>query len=497
MKKILIVPGNMFVSRNYFSSPLIENLKRISIKDNIKIIVAEVEGNPINEDSFNRLKIFFEENNNIQFVKLIKNPSTFLERLIWYLKNNFIHRSLTFRFNEMNNFITHKRFREITNTDIKKEDKKYLWSSDLWPKYLGFPFPKSRLIFSILFHLFSSIIFSKNKTIEKNFNDFKPDLLILGDIQSPVSFSYSRLAKKYNVKSVGNVRTWDHLTKNGPVVSNLNEYWVWNPVMREELTKFHKINDEKIYEVGSPQFDYYFYNDETVTKNFVEYFDIKNPEEEFSINDETSIIFFATNRPHRGIGEESIISHICENIALGIYKEKDITIILRSHPSDRTFNDRFDEFKKYPFVRLFNSPQLNKYNPEEFRNDMIKVNLLLKKSKLVICGQSTFAIDSSCTDTPIINISFEGEINVNEKLSVKNRYNVDHYQKLMSLNGTKLVDNFESLDKSIKEYLENPKLDNEGRQLISEKFAGFSDRSSSDRITDRILEILDGGNGRI
>ena len=55
MKKILIVPGNLFVSRNYFSSPLIENLKRISIKDEIKIIVAEVEGNPINDDSFERL----------------------------------------------------------------------------------------------------------------------------------------------------------------------------------------------------------------------------------------------------------------------------------------------------------------------------------------------------------------------------------------------------------------------------------------------------------
>ena len=86
---------------------------------------------------------------------------------------------------------------------------------------------------------------------------------------------------------------------------------------------------------------------------------------------------------------------------------------------------------------------------------------------------------------------------MNEKLSVKNRYNVDHYQKLMSLKGTKLVDNFESLDKSIKEYLGNPKLDNKGRELISKKFAGFSDRSSSDRITDRILEILNGGNGRI
>ena len=52
MKKILIVPGNLFVSRNYFSSPLIENLKRISIKDNLRIIVAEVEGNPIDDNTF-------------------------------------------------------------------------------------------------------------------------------------------------------------------------------------------------------------------------------------------------------------------------------------------------------------------------------------------------------------------------------------------------------------------------------------------------------------
>ena len=497
MKKILIVPGNLFVSRNYFSSPLIENLKRISIKDNIKIIVAEVEGNPIPNETFINLKKIFEEVHNIQFVNLVKNPSSIKERVLWRLKNNFLHRSLTFRFNEINNFITHKRFRDITSTQIKVEDEKYLWNSDLWPKYLGFPFPKSKLIFKIIYTFFCSIFLSKNKIIDQNFKKLKPDLLILGDIQSPVSFSYSRLARKYNVKSVGNVRTWDHLTKNGPVINNLDEYWVWNPVMREELTKFHKIKDNKIYEVGSPQFDYYFYNDEEVTQNFVEFFKIEKPEHEFSLNDDTSIIFFATNRPHRGIGEESIIHHICENIALGIYPRKDITIILRAHPSDSTFMERFDEFKKYPFVRLFNSPQLENYNPDDFRDDMIKVNLILKKTDLVICGQSTFAIDSSCTDTPVINISFEGAVNVNEKLSVKNRYNVDHYQRLMTLNGTKIVENFDSLDNSIKDYLQDPTLEQDGRKLIKDQFAGFAEKSSSDRITERIMGILNGGNGRI
>ena len=207
--------------------------------------------------------------------------------------------------------------------------------------------------------------------------------------------------------------------------------------------------------------------------------------------------FFATNRPHRGIGEESIIHHICENIALGAYPDKDITIILRSHPYDNTFVKRFEEFKKYPFVRLFSSPSLTDFIPSEFREDMIKVNLLLERAKLVLCGQSTFAIDSACTDTPVINISFEGDIKVDEKLSVKNRYNVDHYQKLLSFEGTKIADNFESLDEKIIEYLIDPTINNQGRNLISKNFAGFSEKPSSERISERILLNLNGGNGRI
>ena len=496
MKKVLIIPGNTFVSRNFFSSPFIENLKRLSIKDNVKIIVAETEGNPVRDETFNKLKKIFEEDLNIQFVKLADKPSSLLSRFIFRIKNNFLHKSLTYRFNEINNFITQKRYKDITKTKINEEDTKYLWRSDLWPTHLGFPFPKSRLIFNILYKLFSSIIFSSNKVIEHNLNNLKPDLVILGDIQSPVSFSYYKISKKNKIKVCGNVRTWDHLTKNGPVISNLDEYWVWNPIMKEELIKFHNINENKIFEVGSPQFDYYL-NNKIQNENLVEFYKIKDPKNEFSLNNDSSVIFFATNRPHRGIGEETIINHICENIALGAYPDKDITIILRSHPSDNTFESRFEEFKKYPFVRLFKSPEVINFNPFDFRDDMIKVNILLERTKLVICGQSTFAIDAACTDTPIINISFEGDIVVNEKLSVKNRYNVDHYQKLISYNGTKVVDNFDLLDEQIIKYLNNPKLDQKGRDLIKINFAGVSKKSSSDRILERILLDLDGGNGRI
>ncbi|GIS28402.1 MAG: hypothetical protein CM15mP129_05990 [Chloroflexota bacterium] len=47
--------------------------------------------------------------------------------------------------------------------------------------------------------------------------------------------------QKYKIKICGNVRTWDHLTKNGPVINGLDEYWVWNPIMKKELINFQKL----------------------------------------------------------------------------------------------------------------------------------------------------------------------------------------------------------------------------------------------------------------
>lgn len=490
MKKILIVPGNFFVSRNYFSSPLIEKLYQMSTKEKLVIYVAGIESNPVSKEDFLYLSEYFQENYNIILIHLIDKLESPIDRVIWFLKNNYLQRSITYRFNEINKFVTHQRFKNITNIYKKMTNSEYLWKTDIWPRYLGFPFPRSKFILNLILKFLSLKNFFNNPHILKNLKSISPNLIILGDIQSPISFAYTNASKKLKIRVVGNVRTWDHLTKNGPVVPNLDEYWVWNNIMREELNKFHKVRQEKIYEVGSPQFDYYSYKSNKEINNLTEYYNIINPLKKFKISSDSIVILFATNRPHRGIGEESIIEHICENIALGTYSKKTISIILRSHPHDDTFKKRFNKFKNYPFVKLMESPELSNYSPEEFREDMINVSILLQRSNLVLCGQSTFAIDASCTDTPIINIAFEGELNIEENLSVNNRYNVDHYQKLLSMDGTMLVQDFKSLDISIEKYLDNPSFKAAGRKKIKINFAGINDKSSSDLISERISELL-------
>lgn len=498
MKKILIVPGNLFVSRNYFSSPLIEKLFQMSIKERLTIYIAGLEGNPVSENLLEKLTPFFEDNYNIKLIPLMKKLVSPKERLLWFLKNNYLHRASIYRFNEINNFETHQRFKKITKTYAKRKDD-HLWRSDIWPSYLGFPFPKSKFLLKILKKLLNSKYTSSNSIIEGYFKDIKPDLLIIGDIQAPISFNYTAVARKNRVKVAGNVRTWDHLTKNGPVVENLDEYWVWNKVMKEELKLLHGIPYKNIFEVGSPQFDYYSFKKEQEIDDLINYYQIQNPLNFLNILSNTKVIFFATNRPHRGIGEESIVEHICENIALGNYLKEKIYLILRSHPYDETFKSRFKQFSDYPFVNLLDSPNLSRFNPKEFRKDMIRVSILLRESSLVICGQSTFVIDASCANVPIINIAFDGKEEINETLSVKNRYNVDHYQKLLSMNGTTVVADFDLLDKSIIEYLLNPEIKSDGRKMIQNNFAGVTSKQSSDKILDRILDLLKagyGGNGR-
>ena len=89
MKKILIVPGNLFVSRNYFSSPLIEKLFQMSVKERLTIYIAGLEGNPVSKNLLEKLTPFFEDNYNIKLFPLMKQLVSPKERLLWFLKNNY------------------------------------------------------------------------------------------------------------------------------------------------------------------------------------------------------------------------------------------------------------------------------------------------------------------------------------------------------------------------------------------------------------------------
>ena len=98
---------------------------------------------------------------------------------------------------------------------------------------------------------------------------------------------------------------------------------------------------------------------------------------------------------------------------------------------DQDFEKRFEDLKNYSFVKLLKTPNIDNFDPIEYKEDGYLMASLLAKSKMLICGQSTLAIDASCTNTPIINLAFEGQEDVPDLLSVSKRYHVNHYQDLL------------------------------------------------------------------
>jgi CDP-glycerol glycerophosphotransferase (TagB/SpsB family) len=158
---------------------------------------------------------------------------------------------------------------------------------------------------------------------------------------------------------------------------------------------------------------------------------------------------------------------------------------------DQEFEERFKDLKEYSFVKLLKTPNIDDFDPVGYKKDGYLMASLLAKSKILICGQSTLAIDASCTNTPIINLAFEGQEDVPDLLSVRNRYHVNHYQDLLKTEGTRLVSNFDELDNQILNYLDNPIQCSEGRKKIKDKFAGDDKLLSSERIINRLKTILE------
>ena len=479
-KSIMFVPGNSFVTRNYLSTPFFEQLLKIKESYNLDVYFAGIESNPVSREIFDKVSSFLS-GHDISLIPLVPERGSLNERFFWKVRQDYLHKSSVYRFNDMNSFITHKRYRDITS-NLKNFNHELLWSTDVWPTYLGFPFPKSKKILDIIIKLMTIKLISGQNSIKKIINKISPDILLIGDTQTPISFTYSIYGLINKSYVIGNVRTWDHLTKNGPLIPNLSEYWVWNDTMKNEMTKFHNVKTDLINVIGSPQFDNYFNIKNLNVDSILESHGIKSNE---------NIILFGSNRFHRGIGEPSIAKHIAEKIKSFSYSKSNFQMVIRSHPMDQDFEKRFEDLKNYSFVKLLKTPNIDNFDPIEYKEDGYLMASLLAKSKMLICGQSTLAIDASCTNTPIINLAFEGQEDVPDLLSVSNRYHVNHYQDLLKTEVTKLVSNFQELDNQILNYLDSPDECSDGRKKIKDKFAGDNKYLSSERIVNRLTTILD------
>lgn len=425
----------------------------------------------------------FVEANGAEFEPLVLRGDGFIRKQLWKVRSSILYRAVTYRHNEVNQFDQQKRFKEITRR-WGKSGHPAIRPHDIWPAYLGFPFARSKFMLRNLSKILWSGLFNHSNELDRIFRERKPALVVTAVLQRPISFSYIHYARKAHVPVVGVVGSWDHLTKDGPFPSSVAECWVWNNTMREEAMAFHDVEPARIQVLGGSQFDKY-----RIPPTEPELDALRD---KFKLEPGQQIITFAANTNPRGVGEPTVVEYLANKFQAGeLDLDKNTVIVVRSHPFDYQFEKRFGWLRPHSNVRLWEASQVKHSTVEDMRSDAQLTSALLSQSSMLIGGQGTPAIDAACADVPAINIAFNGTEDVPDELGVRYRYEVDHYKKLMSMDGTTIVENFDELDAAIREYSAHPELKSEGRRRIREEFAGItSDRLASDQIAERLDHLL-------
>lgn len=371
--------------------------------------------------------------------------------------SNLLGKILQYRFSEIHQFKKHilkKKCTKLSQTDFYgAAETRY-----------GFPFSKSKFLFKLFYYFHLNL---------KSFFKFKekPDLVVITGCQEGFSQYILNWANKNNILSICLVNSWDHLTFRGPsyCYPNIKKYLVWGEVQKEELIKYHSIDEKLITITGSPQFDFLF--------------DLKKStslRKDIGLNDDDFVVFFPTYNERHGYNEPSA----CEKM-INILNSFKISykIVLRPYPKDTTFKLRFKKFLDKPNIIISEIDN-------DFISDRKKISLLLKHCNMVVCGPGTVAIEAMYFHKPIIFLAMETRTNFSNLHIATERYYTDHLINVIIPGGSYFCDDFQQLEGYFKNIIDGTANFEETQDKILKQQIFTLQGNASDLILEEIRKIL-------
>ena len=102
---------------------------------------------------------------------------------------------------------------------------------------------------------------------------------------------------------------------------------------------------------------------------------------------------------------------------------------------------------------------------------------------------STITIESCLFDTPVVNIGFDANLDLDFNRSVKRHFQYSHYIDIVESKGVKIANSEKELNEFINRYLNDSTLDSAGRNQIVDNQCSFRDGKSSDRLLRYIIDF--------
>lgn len=310
---------------------------------------------------------------------------------------------------------------------------------------------------------------------KKYFEKYNPCMVFSADVFHIDDVNLMREARFRKIKVVGMVRSWDNITSHGLNRIIPDNLVVNTPKIKDEAIKYNDINLNKITIVGIPHYDRYF-------KEF------RKPKDEvfkeLNLDPNKKTIFFAPPSDIYVQGDSVSIKTLNKLVQID-----DSQLIIRLYivggsglsnikpvPNKIAIDDPLS-------AKNFNQADLN------FAGDNHLADLLFY-SDVVIAFASTLAIDAIVFNKPVIFIGFDGDVSRPYWRSLRRYYDVDHQVSILKMGGIKLAKSLSELEKYTREYLENPILDEIGRNKIKEERCWKLDGKSGERLFNFLIKEI-------
>jgi hypothetical protein len=302
-----------------------------------------------------------------------------------------------------------------------------------------------------------------------------------------------RTAARRGVRSMAVDASWDNFTNKLLPVRRVDRLVVWNELMRDQAIDLHGYAPDAIRVTGVPQFDGYFRSLLGQQPGL--------PRDAFfrAIGADPSrrLITVTTTPRDLYAHHDHVLRVLMAAVAAGRFPHQ-AQVLVRLHPRDDI--EAYREFAGVPHL-LIEKP----FRQTVTAGDGLAVDVMpehqqhladtLRHSDVIVNVASTIAIEASIFDTPVVNVSFDGETESEFARSARRYYRFTHYANITRHQAVRVAETSGQLVEWVGRYLADRTLDRQGRRAVVEEQCRFFDGRSAERVAAVVAEELADATG--
>ena len=326
---------------------------------------------------------------------------------------------------------------------------------------------------------------------ERLFDRYGPVLLVTsspGLIFSEIPLL--RTAVRRGVRAMAVDPSWDNFTNKLLPVRRVDRLIVWNDLMKQQAIDLHGYQPDAVRVAGAPHWDLYFTPGAVTSRDA--FF------RRIGADPSRTLITLTTTPRELYPHHDHALRVLIRAMRDGAWR-RDAQILVRLHPRDEIGG--YDEFQHVPGVIIEKPFRSTVKTGDGLAVDVTAENQrhladTMRHSDVVVNVASTIAIEAAIFDTPVVNISFDGERPSAWATSARRYYRFTHYMNITRHDAVRVAESPEQLVELVGRYLDDPSLDREGRRRVVEEQCQFLDGRAAERaaafVSDELADVSGG-----